>query len=90
MARKPFLIDLLPPLLNNIERGVANPKPASIKAIRRALENEGIEFLEENGVRERGEKFEFRTIEGQEILRKYYLALPFRVLRNLSRRLRNN
>jgi transcriptional regulator with XRE-family HTH domain len=62
-------------LLNNIERGVANPKPASIKAIRRALENDGIEFLEENGVRERGEKFEFRTIEGQEILRKYYKDL---------------
>lgn len=62
-------------LLNNIERGVANPKPASIKAIRKALEADGIEFLEENGVRERGEKFEFRTIEGQEILRKYYKDL---------------
>jgi transcriptional regulator with XRE-family HTH domain len=62
-------------LLNNIERGVANPKPASVKAIRKALEHEGIEFLEENGVRERGEKFEFRTIEGQEILRKYYKDL---------------
>lgn len=35
--------------LNNIERGAqTDPKVSTLRAIRRALENEGIEFIEQN------------------------------------------
>ena len=35
--------------LNNIERGVADPKVSTMGAIKRALEDAGIEFIAENG-----------------------------------------
>lgn len=36
--------------LNNIERGVSDPKASTLSAIQRALEAEGVEFVE-RGVR---------------------------------------
>jgi transcriptional regulator with XRE-family HTH domain len=35
--------------LNNIERGVVDPRPASLQTIQLALEDAGIEFISENG-----------------------------------------
>ncbi|NJL07376.1 MAG: helix-turn-helix transcriptional regulator [Methylacidiphilales bacterium] len=35
--------------LNNIERGAADPKASTLSAIRRALEQAGVEFIAENG-----------------------------------------
>ncbi len=35
--------------LNNIERGAADPKASTLKAIRAALEAAGVEFIAENG-----------------------------------------
>ena len=35
--------------LNNIERGTADPKASTLGAIRRALEDAGIEFIAQNG-----------------------------------------
>ena len=35
--------------LNNIERGDADPKTSTLGAIKRALEDAGVEFIPENG-----------------------------------------
>jgi predicted transcriptional regulator len=35
--------------LNNIERGDADPKASTLKAIKAALETAGVEFIAENG-----------------------------------------
>jgi transcriptional regulator with XRE-family HTH domain len=35
--------------LNNIEKGSADPKASTLKAIRSALEAAGVEFIAENG-----------------------------------------
>lgn len=35
--------------LNNIERGAADPKVSTMEAIKRALEEAGIEFISPNG-----------------------------------------
>jgi transcriptional regulator with XRE-family HTH domain len=35
--------------LNNIERGIADPKVSTLQAIQAALEASGIEFIPENG-----------------------------------------
>jgi len=35
--------------LNNIEKGSADPKASTLRAIQAALETEGIEFIPENG-----------------------------------------
>jgi len=35
--------------LNNIEKGGADPKASTLKAIRAALESAGVEFIAENG-----------------------------------------
>jgi len=35
--------------LNNIERGVTDPRTSTLSAIRRALEAAGVEFIPENG-----------------------------------------
>jgi transcriptional regulator with XRE-family HTH domain len=61
--------------LNNIERGVASPRQGSIDSIRFALEEEGIEFLEGNGVRPKGERLEIEKIEGTDpihVLEQFY------------------
>ncbi len=61
--------------LNNIERGVARPRVDSLESIQKALEREGVEFLDGNGVRPAGEHFEIEKIEGADVidlLRKFY------------------
>jgi|GEM_PF-160844 len=61
--------------LNNIERDVASPRADSIKSIRDALEDDGIEFLEGNGVRPRGEVLDISKIEGTDpihVMRQFY------------------
>ena len=61
--------------LNNMERNVASPRADSLKSIRDALESDGIEFLEGNGVRPRGELLDIEKIEGTDpvdVLRKFY------------------
>lgn len=58
--------------LNNIERGVANPRQDSLLAIRGALEAEGVELLEGHGVRLKGEVLDIQKIEGPDTLPKFY------------------
>lgn len=65
--------------LNNIERGVAHPRDESLKAIKKALEKHGIEFLEGDGVRRRGEKFNIKTLEGDNLIGKLYREILKRV-----------
>ena len=43
--------------INQIERGVVDPKPSSLTAIRKALENRGIEFIPQSGIRLRDDTF---------------------------------
>lgn len=49
-----------------LEQGKASPRPSTWRAIQRALEDAGIEFLPDPGVRLRREKFLFRMWEGHE------------------------
>ena len=35
--------------LNNIERGIADPKASTLEAIQKALEAAGVQFIPENG-----------------------------------------
>ena len=58
--------------LNNIERGVANPRTETLKAVQTALELEGVEFLDGKGVRLRGEVLSIESFEGPEIVSLYY------------------
>jgi transcriptional regulator with XRE-family HTH domain len=54
--------------LNNIEREVGSPRVDSLNAIRDALVKQGVEFLDKEGVRMRGELLEIEKIEGEEAL----------------------
>ena len=54
--------------LNNIEREVGSPRVDSMHAIRNALMKLGVEFLEKDGVRLRGERLEIEKIEGSDAL----------------------
>jgi transcriptional regulator with XRE-family HTH domain len=54
--------------LNNIERGVASPRADSLNSIQKALEDEGVEFLEGNGVRLTGELLKIEKIEGTDVI----------------------
>lgn len=58
--------------LNNIEREVGSPRPDSFKAIEEALAAEGIEFLENDGVRFAGEPLSIQNIDGPDLLNNYY------------------
>ncbi len=58
--------------LNNIERGVANPKLDTMLSIQKALEDAGVEFLDAKGVRLQGERLEIDRFEGAKCLEAYY------------------
>jgi transcriptional regulator with XRE-family HTH domain len=58
--------------LNNIERDVGSPRNDSFQSIKDALEKEGVEFLEKDGVRFAGEPLEIEKIEGPNILELFY------------------
>jgi transcriptional regulator with XRE-family HTH domain len=52
--------------LNNIERGVANPRFSTMEVIQQTFEKSGIEFTPDDGLRMRGERFDVQTFEGDE------------------------
>lgn len=52
--------------LNNIERGVVSPRFSTMEIIQQAFEDNGIEFLADDGLRMRSERFDVRTFEGDE------------------------
>ena len=53
--------------LNNIERETVSPRTDSMNAIRNALEREGVEFLDKDGVRLSGEILEIEKFEEPEV-----------------------
>lgn len=56
--------------VNNMERQIGSPRLDTIMAIQGALEQAGIEFLEDDGVKRKGEVFEFLKFEGAHIIEK--------------------
>jgi len=55
-----------------LEQGKASPRPSTWKAIQQALEEAGIEFLPDPGVRLRREKFQFQLLEGHDSIPKVW------------------
>lgn len=55
-----------------LEQGKASPRPTTWQAIQKALEDAGIEFLPDPGVRLRREKFHFQLLEGHESILKIW------------------
>jgi transcriptional regulator with XRE-family HTH domain len=64
------LCQISPQSVSNIKRGVTRPQPRILAAIRRVLENQGVEFLEGSGVRLKSEGVEI--LQGYEGFRKFY------------------
>lgn len=58
--------------LNNIERDTANPRPESLKSLKDVMEHAGVEFLDGDGVRMRGEAVDIEQIEGEHVLDIFY------------------
>lgn len=56
--------------VNNLERAIGSPRLDTLSSIQAALENAGISFLEDDGVKRRGEVFEFLKFEGPQITEK--------------------
>lgn len=52
------------PAINNLERRVAKPRFETLRQIKAAFEQKGIEFVE-GGARFRGEKLDVQTMEGE-------------------------
>lgn len=57
--------------LNNIERGVTSPRVTTLKSIKAALEQSGVEFISQDGVRRRQEEFNVEIVEGKEVVKKW-------------------
>jgi len=53
------------PAIANLERGSAQPRTETLNAIQKALEDGGMEFLDNTGVRLRGEKLNVQVFEGK-------------------------
>ncbi len=53
------------PAVANLERGSAQPRTETLNAIQKALEDGGMEFLDNTGVRLRGEKLNVQAFEGK-------------------------
>ncbi len=56
--------------LNNIEREIGNPRQSTLEAIRKSLEEQGVEFVDDTGARLKSETFSVETYTGQEIVEK--------------------
>jgi transcriptional regulator with XRE-family HTH domain len=50
--------------MNNIDRGLSQPRTKTLEHIRKVFENNGIEFVEGNGVRFRKDVFKIETFDG--------------------------
>ncbi|MEJ0063480.1 MAG: helix-turn-helix transcriptional regulator [Alphaproteobacteria bacterium] len=57
------------PSINNMERGLYSPRPETHRAIVTALEKAGIEFTENNGLRQRQEHHDIITFTGPNFIR---------------------
>ncbi len=67
------------PTLNNIERGLATGRPQTMQHIQEALEQAGVEFLEQTGVRLVKEVLEIKMLDGQSCLKELYDDIFFTV-----------
>ncbi len=67
------------PALGNLERGAVSPRLKTLNAIRKALEDAGVEFLEGPGVRLQREVLKIEMLEGDDAVKKlfadFYLTL---------------
>ncbi len=52
------------PAVANIERGAANPRAETLRALYAAFEKQGVEFTDEPGVRMRREAFDVQVLHG--------------------------
>jgi transcriptional regulator with XRE-family HTH domain len=58
------------PSINSIERGVSSPRIDTLRTIKSALENGGIEFLGQQGVRLHSELFQIQEYQGDDFIEK--------------------
>jgi transcriptional regulator with XRE-family HTH domain len=60
------------PSINNIERMVGSPRLTTLNIVRDALQSEGIEFLDFNGVRRHSEAFEMKEFHGTDFINRLH------------------
>lgn len=58
--------------LNNIERHVTHPRIDTLKKIQNSLEDSGIEFLPQDGIRRLEEEYRVDIFEGEEAIHKWF------------------
>ncbi len=56
------------PSINNLERGLYSPRQDTLEAIKTALENAGVEFLDGSGVRLAQQEYAYQTFEGKNFI----------------------
>lgn len=57
--------------MNNLDRGLTQPRPSTLKKIADVLEAEGVEFTEGEGVRLNQEVFRLEVFEGKDAFDRY-------------------
>ncbi|MDX2028331.1 MAG: helix-turn-helix transcriptional regulator [Alphaproteobacteria bacterium] len=58
------------PSINNIERAIASPRAGTLRKIRQTMEDQGVEFLDDSGVRLKKEPFEILQYDGPDFIEK--------------------
>ena len=58
------------PSINNVERQIGSPRISTLDILKKTLQNAGIEFIDDSGVKKLTEIFEIKNYQGDDFIKK--------------------